>query len=153
MSYFLAASIGGLVAFIFSTPAILLEMIGRGRVQNLPLLVDIKTIFGRRLEQGEIFFAAVFFYVASGALMAAAYVLFVNQDWLFITRSPYSFLSLIIFSVGSWIVLGGLLMPALRMGFFGAKEGRWVWLELLSGMLLVGFGVWIVVKYFQPSFF
>ncbi|MFH1405573.1 MAG: hypothetical protein ABIH21_05835 [Patescibacteria group bacterium] len=153
MTYLLAASIGGLVAFVFSIPAIVFEIMERGHVKNVPLLVDIKTIFGRRLHKEEVFLAALFFYIIIGSAYGAAYVWFVENEWSVIIGTPFTLLSLVVFAVGSWVVLGLVIMPILRMGLFGRKEGRYVWLELLMSMLLVGLGMWVVVQYYQPSFF
>jgi len=62
-------------------------------------------------------------------------------------------MSLVIYAIGAWIVVGAILMPLLRMGLFGSREGRYVWLEIFFGMMLIGLGMWFVVQYYQPSFF
>ncbi len=55
MDYILGSTLGGLLAFLFSIPAIVMEWVERGRVQDAPLLVDVKIIFGARLKKSEVF--------------------------------------------------------------------------------------------------
>ncbi len=153
MEYILGGSLGGLVAFAFSIPAIVLEVTQRGWEKNIPLLVDVKTIFGRKLEPGEVFFSAVLFHTFLGFLFGAVYVLFVEKGWLFVTHLPYTFLSLLVYAVGAFIVSGVVIFPAIGMGLFGRKEGRRVWMEILTSMLLNGVGMWLLVKFYQPFYF
>ncbi len=153
MDYLLAASLGGLIAFVFSLPAILLEIMEHGKVNDLPLLIDVKTVFCRRLNNKEVFWAALLLEILLGVGFGAAYVFFTSHDWLFVTHAPYSLVSLILFALGAFAVTGAFLFPALGMGLFGRKEGRRVWLELLSSFLLISFTLWFVILYFQPVYF
>ncbi|MFC1787852.1 hypothetical protein ACFLZY_01380, partial [Patescibacteria group bacterium] len=154
ITYLLAGAIGGLVAFVFAIPAIILEIIERGDVKNLPLLVDIKTVLGRRFHKEEVFLMATFFHIVLGIVYGIFYVLFANQGWLLITNEPYSLFSMILFAVLIWFVVGAVVYPLLQMGWFGSREGRLVWLELLVSLLLIGLGWWVVVHfYYQPFFF
>lgn len=153
MDYLLGAAIGGLTAFAFSLPAITLELIDRGKLKDAPLLVDVKTMWGRALEKHEVFLVALLIHLVIGSLYGLIYVLFVKQGWLVFTNDPYSILSLVIYSLGAWIVTGTLVFPALGLGLFGRKEGRRVWLEMLASHYLLGFGLWLVVRYYQPFFF
>lgn len=153
MDYLLAASLGGLVAGIFSLPAVLLEFTGKTTVEDAPLIVDIKTFFGRKLHDREIFFAGLFLHLMTGAAFGAVYVLFVKQDWLFVTHAPYSFLSFFVFACFSWIVAGIVLYPTLGMGLFGCREGAHVWSETLVSHLLIGVSLWLMIQWFQPVFF
>src|SRR3989338_4468879 len=127
MEYLLAGSLGGLVAFIFSVPAILLEIVQKEPVENIPLLVDVKTIFGRKLKKTEVFEVALLLHIVLAFLFGVIYVVFVEKGWLFITHSPYSVWSLFFYAIGAFLVVGGLIFPALGMGLFGRKEGRRVW--------------------------
>ncbi|HBK33942.1 TPA: hypothetical protein DEP34_02270 [Candidatus Uhrbacteria bacterium] len=153
MDYLLVASLGGLIAFIFSLPAILLEIIEHGKANDLPLLIDMKTVFRRRLNSKEIFWAALLLEILLGVGFGVAYVFFTSHDWLLVTHAPYSLASLILFALGAFAVTGVFLFPALGMGLFGRKEGRLVWLELLSSFLLISFALWLVILYYQPVYF
>ena len=141
------------MAFAFSLPAILAELVERGRVGNLPLIVDIKTIFGRKLHKDEVFWVAILFHTIIGALFGLIYVLFVKQHWLVFTNDPYSILSLVIYAGCSWIVAGVVVYPALGLGWFGRKEGKRVWMEMLATHFVLGLGLWLLVQYYQPFFF
>ena len=149
----LGAALGGLIAFAFSVPAIILEIVQRGKVKRLPLLVDVKTIFHRKLHKEEVFLVAVLLQMVIGILFGAAYILFASHGWLLVTQSPYSLLSLIVFACCSFVFTGVILFPLLGMGFFGRKEGKFVWLEMLSSFLLLGFVLWLAVQYYQPIYF
>jgi len=154
MEYLLGGALGGLVAFFFSLPAIVLEIVERGKVKNVPLLVDIKTIFGIKIKhKHEVFFIGLLLYLVLGFLFGAVYVLFVTQGWLFVTNAPYTIYSLLVFAVLSWVVVGLVLYPLLGMGMFGIKEGKYVWVEMLVSHLILGVSLWLLVQYYQPQFF
>ncbi len=152
--YLLAGALGGLVAFVLAIPAIILEIIHRGKEQpNMPFVVDVKTMFGRKLNRYEVFAAAILLHVVLGFLFGVIYVLFVERGWLVVTHAPFTFLSLLVYAVGAFVVVGLAIFPALGMGLFGRKEGRRVWMEILVGMLFNGVGVWLLVRWFWPWFF
>lgn len=153
MDYVLATAIGCLVAFVFAIPAIVLEIVERWRVQNAPLLVDVKTIFGRTLDRHEKFLVALLLHLVIGSLFGLIYIVFVKNEWLVFTNSPFSFLSLAIYAVCAWVVTGTVIFPSLGMGLFGGREGQRVWLEMLVSHFVLGVGLWLLVQYFQPPFF
>lgn len=152
-TYLLAASLGGLIAFAAALPATVLEIAERGKVNAIPLLVDVKTIFGRKLTRWEIFLTAVLLHIILGTAFGAIYVLFVEHGWLVVTHAPYTFLSLVVYAVGAWIVTGALLFPVLGMGWFGRREGKRIWVEILASMFINGIGFWLLVQWFRPWFF
>jgi hypothetical protein len=154
MNYLLGGSLGGLVAFLFAIPAIVLEIVERGNVKNAPLLIDVRTIFGLKIRhKHEVFFIGLLLYIIVGFLFGLIYVVFVEQGWLFITHAPYTFLSLLVYALLSWIVAGVVIYPALGLGVFGFKEGRHVWLETIVSHLILGVCLWLLVQYYQPVFF
>ncbi len=157
MDYLLAGSLGGLVALMFSIPAVLLEFIehrsSHKHVSDSPLIVDVKTIFGIKLKKESIFLVGLLLHVLFGFAFGVVYVLFVKMDWLFVTHSPYTFLSLLVFAVLSWLVAGFVLYPLLGMRLFGIKEGRYVWAETITSHLILGVTLWILIQYYQPQFF
>ena len=150
--YILGTAIGGLVAFAFSVPAIAFETISRFRVPNA-LYFDVKTMWGKKLEKHEVFLVALLIHLVIGALFGLAYVTFVKNGWLVFTHSPYSIVSLLIFAVGSWVVAGTTVFPAIGLGLFGRKEGKHVWMEMLVSHVILGAGMWLAVKWFQPVWF
>ncbi len=154
MDYLLGGSLGGLIAFVFAIPAILLEITQKGSVPEAPLLIDVKTIFGLKIRSKlEVFLVGLLLYVVIGFLFGFIYIVFVEQGWLFVTNAPFTFLSLFVYAVLSWIVAGIVIYPALGLGFFGLKEGRHVWLETIVSHLILGASLWLLVQYYQPVFF
>ena len=154
MDYLLGGALGGLIAFAFALPAIVLEIVEKGKVKRVPLLIDVKTIFGVKIRhKHEVFFIGLLLYLVIGFLFGLVYVLFVEQGWLFVTNAPYTLLSLIVYALLSWIVAGVVIYPLLQMGLFGLKEGKHVWIETLASHLILGLGLWILVQYYQPYFF
>jgi hypothetical protein len=153
MELYLGAAIGGLIAFAFSVPAILLEVMERGKVKQLPLLVDVKTIFNRRLHKYEVFLVAVLLHVIIGTLYGGAYVMFALHGWMIVIGVPYTLLSFIAFALLSFLFTGLILFPLLQMGLFGRREGRYVWAEMLISFLLLGFSMWLVIHLYQPIYF
>jgi len=154
MDYLLGGALGGLVAFFFALPAIVLEIAERGNVKNAPLLIDVKTIFGIKIKhKHEVFFIGLLLHLIFGFLFGIIYVLFVRQGWLFVTNAPYTIHSLLVFAVLSWIVAGFVVYPALGLGLFGLKEGKHVWLETIVSHLILGVSLWLLVQYYQPHFF
>lgn len=154
IDYLLGGSLGGLVAFVLAVPAILLEIEEKGRVKEVPLLIDVKTIFGLKIRhKHEVFFIGLLLHLIVGFLFGFIYVLFVEKGWLFVTHAPYTLLSLFVYALISWIVAGLVVYPLLGFGWFGLKEGRHVWLETIASHLILGLSLWVLVQYFQPQFF
>ncbi len=154
MNYLLGGALGGLVAFAFAIPAILLEVTKKGRVKEAPLLIDVKSIFGLKIRhKHEVFLIGLLVHIVIGFLFGLIYVVFVEQGWLFVTNAPYTFLSLVVYAVLSWVVANIVVYPALGFGWFGLKEGKHVWMETIASHLLLGISLWLLVQYFQPPFF
>lgn len=154
IDYLLAGSLGGLVAFAFSIPAIVLEVTQPGPMKNAPLVMDVKRIFGFTIRnKQEVFLIGLLLHIIVGFFFGAAYVFFVEQGWLFLTHAPYTLVSFFLFAVLSWLVTNVLVYPALGFGWFAMNEGKNVWIETIVSHLLLGFSLWLLVQYFQPAFF
>ncbi|MBI5793483.1 DUF2938 family protein [Candidatus Uhrbacteria bacterium] len=154
MNYLLGGSLGGLVAFAFAIPAILLEVTQKGPMPEAPLVIDVKTIFGFKIRhKHEVFLIGLLLHIIVGFLFGIIYVTFVERGWLFVTHAPYTFLSLLVYAVLSWIVANLVVYPALGLGAFGLKEGKHVWVETIVSHLILGVSLWLLVQYYQPVFF
>ena len=153
MDHLLGGALGAILAFVFSLPAIFLEYTSGGTVQEPPLVMNVKTIFGYTLKRREVFLVGLLIHIVMGFLFAFSYVLFVEREWLFAGYAPYTFFSLLVYSVMSWLAANLLVYPVLGMGFFAKKEGSRVWLETLLAHLLLGVSIWLLVHYYQPSYF
>lgn len=151
--YFLGGALGALIAFFFAIPAIILELKQKGESTDAPLIVDARKIFGRKLKRQEAFLVGLLIHILFGFLFGLIYVLFVLREWLFVTHAPYTFLSLFVYALLSWIVAGVLIYPLLGMGFFARREGRHVWMETIASHLLLGAVLWLLVQYYQPQYF
>ena len=153
IDYFLAGSLGALIAFFFAIPAIVLEWKQKGESIDAPLVVDARKIFGRKLKHQEAFLVGLLIHILFGFLFGFIYILFVRRGWLFVTHAPYTFLSLLVYAILSWMVAGFVIYPLLGMGFFARREGRQVWIETIVSHLILGSVLWLLVQYFQPFFF
>ena len=153
MDYLLAGSLGSLVAFVFAIPAVILEMTKKGEAEHAELIIEPRKIFGYTLKHREAFLLGLLIHVFFGFVFGLVYVLFVEREWLFVTHAPYTFLSLLIYAVLTWIVAGLVIYPLLGMGLFGRKEGSHVWIETIASHLILGMALWFLIHYFQPQFF
>ncbi len=151
MTIILGTALGGLIAFLLAVPAIILET--DRRFKNAPLLIDVDFWRGRKLTAGEAFAFGLLLHLVIGALYGLFYTLFAGQGWLFITNSPYTLRSMLIFAVCSWLVLNVILLPLIGLGLFGRKEGETVWFETLTSLLLEGAILWLFIQYYQPFYF
>ncbi len=153
MDYLLGAALGTLIAFVLAIPALLVEIFDRKHKRNLPLLVDVRVLWGKKFSHPEMFVIALLVHLIIGALFGLMYPVAVTNSWLYITGSPYTFASLFWYALHAWVVVMLIIFPAIGFGFFGKKEGRLVWLEVLITMILIGVILQVVVDWFQPFFF
>lgn len=149
----LGASIGGLIAFLVSAPAIIVETIRHGNVKNLPLVVDVKSFFDLKLSQFAAFAFGVLLHILMGMFLGAVYPAVADNGWLDFVGRPYEPLSLLVYTVLVWLVFNLILFPLFGFGWLGLKEGKTVWLEVLVSLLLIALLFWLSVPWFQPVFF
>jgi len=146
----LGAAIGGITGFVLAIPAIILET--SRRVNNLPLILDVKTVWGKKLTDAEIFAVSLLLHLLVATGLGALYVFAAQHSWLFTTK-PYQLDSIMLFAVVGWALSGAIVYPILGVGFFGRHEGKHIWFEMLITHLLLGFLFWLAVRYYQPFFF
>ncbi len=153
MDYLLGAALGGLIAFILSIPAIIVEVADRKHKFNLPLLVDVREIFGKKISQPEMFWIALFAHLLIGCLFGLVYPVFVVNEWLYITHQPYTFVSLFFYALHAWLVVMLIIFPIIGFGLFARREGKLVWLEVLITMILIGVFIQLAIDWFRPFYF
>ncbi len=153
MDIWLGAALGGLIAFVLSIPAIIVELADRKHKLNLPLLVDVKEIWGRKITQPEMFWIGLLNHLVLGSVFGLLYPLFVVNEWLYITGDPYSMLSLFFYALHFWLVSMLIIFPIFGFGFFGRREGKLVWVEVLITMILIGVAMQFAIEWFRPFFF
>ena len=151
MDFILAATLGILVGFLIALPAIILET--SRRVKNLPLLVDVKIWRGYKLKEGEVFVVGLLLHLATSAAYGLFYVLFVKQNWLIITESPYSFMSMIFVAVLFWLFINIIIFPLIGLGFMGWKEERTAWFETLIALGVENALLWMLIQYYHLYYF
>ena len=153
MDYLLGAALGGLVAFGYSIPAIIFELVERGKTNLAPPVIEVSTIFGRKLHKNEAFSAGLLLHICAGMVFGSSYVLFVELGWERFLHHPYAFDSFVLYGFLTWIIAGFITYPILQMGFFGRREGKHIWMETLASHMLLGVTMAALVHWFQPFFF
>jgi hypothetical protein len=153
MDYLLGAALGTLIAFALAIPALFVEVFDRKHKRNLPLLVDVKEIWGKKVTHPEMFLIALLVHLVIGSLFGLMYPVAVVNDWLYITGSPYTFVSLFWYALHAWLAVMLVIFPGIGFGWFGKKEGRLVWVEVLITMILIGIFIQIVIDWFRPFYF
>ncbi len=149
----LGAAIGGLIAFLISTPAIIIETVRHGKVKNLPLVVDVKTFFDLKLSQFAAFAFGVLLHILMGMVLGGFYPAVADQGWLNFVGHAYGIISLLVYTILVWLVFDLIFFPLFGFGWLGLKEGKTVWLEVLVSLLLIALLFWLSVPWFQPVFF
>lgn len=149
----LGASIGGLAAFAVSAPAIAFEIIRRGKVKDLPLVVDVKNIFSFHLSRLATFAVGVFLHILMGVVFGGIYPIIADHDWFAFVGPAYNLGTLSVYTVLVWLLFCVVLFPIFGFGWFGKREGKMVWLEVLVSLFLIALIFCLAVPFFQPSFF
>lgn len=153
MPIILGASLGLLAAFLLALPAILLETTKHKGTEDLPLLIDVRLWRGATLTHREVFAVGLLIHLVIGMLYGLLYVLFAEGDWLFVSDSPYTLGSMLLFALAAWLVLSLIVFPLIGFGFFGKTVGWRVAGETLFSLLAEGVLVWIMINGYQPGFF
>jgi hypothetical protein len=128
---------------ITAIPGFISEL-GKKAPRNIPLLVDVKTFWGKRLTRGEVFWFGLFIHLLIAALFGALYEYLVLND---IVR-PFHLGNLLVYAFCFYLFIGGVVFPIVGLGLFGRKEGKTVWYELLITHHLLGFFVWLGILLF-----
>jgi hypothetical protein len=128
---------------ITAIPGFISEL-GKKAPRNIPLLIDVKTFWGKRLTRGEIFWFGLFIHLLIAALFGVLY------EYLVLTSmvSPYTLGGLLAYAFCFYLFIGGVIFPIVGLGLFGRKEGKTVWYELLITHHLLGFFVWLAILLF-----
>ena len=89
--------------------------------------IDAHYLFGRKYSAREAHVLGIFIQLALSTVFGGIYVLLVNNSIFF---QDFGYLNIALFGVLVWLVKGLGMTPLLGIGFFGAKEGKYVWFEM-----------------------
>jgi len=132
-----------LAGIITAIPGFLSEL-GKKKPDNIPLLVDVKSFWGKKLSNGEVFWLGFAIHLLMAALFGALYELIAVKSFV----RPYHIDNLMVYASFFWLFVGGVIFPIVGLGLFGKKEGKWVWLELLVVHHLFAIFVWLEIFLF-----
>ncbi len=128
---------GLVIGMIFSVPAMVYDVLFH-KHRNLPLIVDVRSIWGHAVPSREVFPASVvlhlFFATAFGGVYAALVA--------FGAIPSYAFRYILTYAAVFFFFSVIILLPLAGLGLFGRKEGPMVWSELLLTHLLYALGFW-----------
>jgi hypothetical protein len=133
---------GLVIGMIFSVPAMVYDLLFH-KHRNLPLLVDVRSVWGRAVPARDVFPASIalhlFFATAFGGVYAALVT--------FAVLPSYAFRYILGYAVLFFFFSALVLLPLAGLGLFGRKEGALVWSELLLTHLLYACGLWYAATY------
>jgi len=136
---FLSLSAGVITAI----PGIFSEF-GKKAPKNIPLLIDVKTFWGKRLTRGEVFWLGLFVHLLMAAFFGALYELIVVKSLV----EPYRLGNLLVYASFFYVLVGGAIFPIVGQGLFGQRRGKTVWYELLIAHYLFALIIWLAVYLF-----
>jgi hypothetical protein len=134
----LAGGIGGMVMAVLIHLAPLVTV----HKKHLPD-IDSHYFFGRRFSERETHLLGILVQLVLSALFGGIYVLLVDYKIIF---TDFHYLSILFFGVLIWFLKGLIILPLLGIGLFGAKEGKWVWLEMFLLHQIYAFVFWLAIK-------
>lgn len=153
MPYLLAGALGGLLSFVLSVPAIIEELFFKGRIKNTPLVVEIK-MEGDPERIGPLpFLLGLVIHLVAAFIFAVGYVFAFHLLSVTNILPAYTIVSFIVYALSVWLLVNLIVFPLTGQGFFGRKEGAFVWLELLITMMLVSVGLFFVMRFYPSLFF
>lgn len=105
--------------------------------------IDSHYLLNRRFSHQETHLFGIFLQLALSSLFGALYVLSVNHRIFF---HDYHYISILFFGVLVWLAKGLIITPLLGIGFFGRKEGRYVWFEMFLLHQIYALFFWLAIK-------
>lgn len=136
---------GFVMGLIFSAPAFAAEFLHHR--DNLPLLVDVKKIWGREVPSNEVLAWSTALFLGLATVFGGVYPLLAQYGLV----SNYSFAAIAVYALADFFLIGLLAAPLFGMGLFFRREGRLVWLELLISHALFVCGYWYAANYLLLS--
>jgi len=117
-----AGGMAGIVMAILIHLATLVSVRGK----HLPD-IDAHYLLGRKYSAREAHLLGILIQLALSALFGGIYVMLVDYGIVF---KNFDYIDIALFGVLVWFLKGLILTPLLGIGFFGVKEGKYVWFEM-----------------------
>jgi len=136
---------GLVIGIVLSTPAFVAELLHHR--SDLPLLVDVKSVWGKEVPSTDVLTWSMVLYLALAMAFGGLYPGLVTIGLV----DSFDFVSIAVYTVVFYLVVGLLASPALGLGPFGRREGALVWLELLISHVFFGIGFWYAANFVVPS--
>ncbi len=121
---------GAVLGMLFSLPAFVAEWVHHQK--NLPLLVDVKRVWGGVVQPGSVLALSVLLHLLIATAFGGIYPLFVRGGIV----PGYDLPFVAVYAFLFFLAVGLALLPSLGLGVFGRREGKGVWLELLISHIL-----------------
>lgn len=118
--------VAGGIAGIIMAILIHLAMLVSVRGKHLPD-IDAHYLFGRKYSAREAHLLGILIQLALSAVFGGVYVMLVDYAIVF---KNFDYIDIALFGVLVWFLKGLIVTPLLGIGFFGAKEGKYVWFEM-----------------------
>lgn len=135
---FLSAVVGAIIAL----PAVWSEIFRQGK--DLPILMDVHACWDKVCTPHEVFTLSFFVHIVSSVAFGGGYMTLFFLGWF----KDFLLFSILSYALLFYLVWGLVVLPLIRLGFFGRHEGGLVWAELLASHLLFGVGLWAALKLF-----
>lgn len=138
-----AMFVGAVAGLIVALPAIWSEIFRRGK--NLPILVDVHACWGGKCHDGEVFTLSFFTHMMTAIGFGGFYMVFYLLGW---GIYDFNLGTLLVYTIFFWLVISLVIFPLVGIGWFGKREGRWVWAESLMGYVLIAVVFWGILQLF-----
>jgi len=89
--------------------------------------IDAHYFFGRKFSERETHLLGILIQFVLSAIFGGVYVMLVKLGIVF---DGFDYLHIALFGVVVWFIKGVIITPLLGVGFFAAKEGKYVWFEM-----------------------
>ena len=126
-SFLLCGALGVSITLVLALPAFVVEWRHR-RHHDHPILLDIDLWRGHRLSDHASFALGLLLHLLTGLLMGMTFFPFAR----IVDLPPLAWTTSVFFGALWFVFLNLIVLPVLGAGFFGKREGAFLWLETLA---------------------
>lgn len=128
---------GLVIGTLFALPIMIREALHPET--RMPFLMDVETFWGKKLSEGMVIFSSAIVHLGMSTLYGGFVPLLVRAGLI---APVFPLWNLLGYSIAFNLSMGLVALPAVGFGFFGHKEGPFVWFELLVTHLMYAFAFW-----------